>query len=158
MRRLGPLTVAWLLAACATAPDAALPPEIRWGVDECSRCHMILSEERFAAAARSETGEEARFDDLECAADYLAAGGAGGWTTWVVTDAGWRRAGDAWLVYEQDLVTPMGSGLVAYASEQAARDRALAPGSQVLRWQELTGAAGEPPDVAAPTREHPTAE
>src|SRR5581483_10249162 len=119
-----------LLLACASTP--AGPPVVHWGVDECSHCHMILSEPRYAAVARSANGEEAR----------------GKWTIWAHASAGdaWLPAATAWFV-PAGAHTPMGSGLLAFADRGAAA--AVAPaGVTPLDWQALlarTGARGSHP-------------
>ena len=61
----GLLVLAGLLAACGS-PDPEAPPEIAYGLEECSHCRMIISEERFAAATRTAGGAVARYDDVGC--------------------------------------------------------------------------------------------
>ena len=141
-RRRAPLALlaaAWL-GACAGG--AAGPPAVRWGVDECSHCHMILAEERFAAVGRSAAGEEVRFDDLECAARFLADRAAESWTAWAHDSAGpeWLPAAAA-AYAATDTVTPMGSGLLAFASAEAAR---AAGGGEPLGWSDVRARAALP--------------
>ena len=125
------------LAACAAAP--AGPPQVSWGVDECSHCHMILSDQRYAAVARAADGEEARFDDVGCLVGFLAEREASGWQAWVRTgdDGQWLAAGAAWFARLESQRTPMGSGVVAFASPAGAR----AAGGAPLRWPELVASA-----------------
>lgn len=126
-----------LLASCARSTIDG-PPELRPGRDECAHCGMLLSEDRCAAAMlldRAGSRVQAVFDDLGCLLDYEREleGQAG--------DRVVRRYvrdydGRTWLDAEQAviiaapptaLVTPMGSGLVAFASQPAAakaRERA----------------------------------
>lgn len=138
-----------LLLACASTP--AGPPVVHWGVDECSHCHMILSEPRYAAVARSANGEEARFDDLGCMAAWRVAEARGKWTIWAHASAGdaWLPAATAWFV-PAGAHTPMGSGLLAFADRGAAA--AVAPaGVTPLDWQALlarTGARGSHPSTS----------
>lgn len=118
--------------ACATSP--AGPPEVRWGVDECSHCHMIVGEPRFAAVARGPAGEEARFDDLGCAVGWHTGGDRRGWRLWVHEAGGerWLDAAAARFVRDDRLATPMGSGLTAHVVG------ALPSGRAALTWRELT--------------------
>ncbi len=48
-----------LLAACG-GDDAPAPPEIQYGLEECGFCRMIISEEKYAAAAVDEAGAATR--------------------------------------------------------------------------------------------------
>jgi copper chaperone NosL len=134
-RAIGALVLAVVLAGCAAA--AAGPPGVHWGIDECSHCHMILSEPRYAAVARSAAGEEARFDDLGCLRDWRRAHATESWDVWVHDARGeqWLPAASAWFV-DTDTRTPMGSGILAFPDEAAARGVAAKAGP--LRWSELT--------------------
>jgi copper chaperone NosL len=132
------LAAAALLAACAA--DPLLPPSVRWGLDECTHCHMTLGEERFAAVARSEAGAEARFDDLGCVARFLGETSSGErWQVWAhdARGTGWLPAESAWYSQNPGLATPMGSGLRAWRS----RESAVEAGGEVLSWGELPASA-----------------
>jgi copper chaperone NosL len=127
-----------LLVACAAAPPG--PPVVHWGVDECSHCHMILSEPRYAAVARSTAGEEARFDDLGCMRAWrseLPTGARDAWTVWVHASVGeaWLPASVAWFV-AAGAHTPMGSGLLAF-TDRAAAAAAAPAGALPMSWQDL---------------------
>jgi len=128
------MLLAVLLAGCAAA--AAGPPQVHWGVDECSHCHMILSEPRYAAVARNATGEEARFDDLGCLRDWWPAHSSERWDVWVHDARGeqWLPSASAWFA-DTDTHTPMGSGILAFLDEAAAESAAAKAGP--LRWSEL---------------------
>jgi copper chaperone NosL len=126
--------------ACASGPPA--PPTVHWGSDECSHCHMILSEPRFAAVARHAGGGEARFDDLGCLARWWRAAAQEGWRVWVRDAEGdaWIDADAAWFVQVPGRSTPMGSGLTAHASRAAAEAVIdAASGAALRRWPELQG-------------------
>jgi copper chaperone NosL len=139
------LALALVLAACSAS--TAGPPEVRWGVDECSGCHMILSSPEYAAVARSAGGEEARFDDLGCLAGWLAGiAGAETWQVWV-HDANadrWHPAAEAWYARAEGRATPMGSGITAHATEAAAQ--AASPRGEPFRWSELLANHSQPQD------------
>jgi len=141
------MLVAVALAACATR--VAGPPEVHWGVDECSRCHMILSEPRYSGVARGPAGEEERFDDLGCMVAFLAEGRPAEWTAWVrdaATDR-WVPASSSWYARGGATHSPMGSGVVAYASRDAATKAAGA--AAPLSWTELLAARGSRPSVSS---------
>lgn len=143
LSRSWPALLAVLALACAGS--ATGPPVVHWGIDECSHCHMILGEQRYAAVARSAAGEEARFDDLGCFARFVA-GSAEPWQAWVQDSggAGWIPAESATYLRQDGLSTPMGSGLTAHASAAAATAAArggAAPGAQELTWVQMLAAA-----------------
>ena len=134
-----------LLAGCGDGADTSQPPEILYGQDVCDECNMIISEEKFASAYWTADGEPRRFDDLGEMMAYLGdhpdetiA------TAWVhdLNSAAWLAAGDAWYVMNSGLTTPMGTGIVALDSEEAAN--ALAFGqdlAMVMRFDELLAKA-----------------
>ena len=130
-----------LLASCAARQEG--PPTVRWGVDECSQCHMILGDERFAAVARDEAGEEARFDDLGCLLRWSESH-TGAWKTWAHDAAGtdWLDAEAAFYTRNATLATPMGSGLRAWSSREAA----IGSGDLIGSWRDLraAGSASQP--------------
>jgi copper chaperone NosL len=135
--------MAWLgvvvTAACASPP--AGPPVVQWGIDECSHCHMIVGEARFAAASRGPAGEEARFDDLGCLVAWAATAPAG-WQVWVHDAAGegWLDATSAAYLHVPGRATPMASGLSAHVDAAAAAlvaSAAGAPEAKILGWRDL---------------------
>ncbi len=132
-------------AACAGPAATGAPPEIWFGEHECDRCRMIVGDERLAAAAVG--GDETlRFDDLGCLLAKLEARSGTEWRVWVrdYAGGGWLQAEAGWFAATEDLVTPMGSGLAAFARPEGARSLAVERGGRVVRWDELVrGSVGE---------------
>lgn len=133
-----------LTVACGAASGG--PPEVAYGLEECARCRMIISEEAHAVAVVARDGTIWKLDDLGC---LLAA--REDWNrekarVWVhdVESAEWLDARSAHFVRQDPATTPMGSGLVALATEEQA-DRRTADGESIYDWQELVslGAALE---------------
>lgn len=125
MTRLA-LALALLLAGCpGEAPRADAPPDVRYGVDPCDRCAMIVSEERFAAAYVTPSGEARRFDDLGCLTAFLVERPEPVAEVWVHDDdsRAWARGREAWFARSPTLITPMGTGLIAVRDEARARAR-----------------------------------
>jgi copper chaperone NosL len=152
---------AWMLAVAALvacASPVAGPPEVHWGVDECSRCHMILSEPRYAGVARGSAGEEERFDDLGCMVAFLNEGKPADWTAWVhdATTDTWVSASSSWYARAGATHSPMGSGIVAYASREAATKAAGA--SAPLSWTELLAGNGSGPAMSSFSFSHSSTE
>lgn len=120
------LLLALLLLGCpGEAPSADGPPDMRYGVDPCARCAMIVSEERFAAAYVTSSSEVRRFDDLGCLTAHLVERPEPVAEVWVHDDAtrAWVRGREAWFARSATLITPMGTGIVAVRDEAAARAR-----------------------------------
>ena len=118
------------VAGCpGEAPRADAPPDMRYGLDPCDRCVMIISEERFACAYVTPAGEARRFDDLGCLTAFLVERPEPVAEVWVHDDEtrGWLRGREATYVRTSG-ITPMGTGLVALADPAKARAR----GSEVL--------------------------
>lgn len=132
-------------AACGGAPEASGPPELLYGVEECDRCRMILSEPRYAAAAQAPDGAELAFDDLGCLVRSLDPQAAEGWRAWVHdhSTGEWLTAGEAVYVESPDLPTPMGYGLAAFARRSEAERFGREHQGALLSWQQVLARAGE---------------
>lgn len=93
--------------------------------DMCAFCRMAVSDQRFACEIVTESSEALKFDDIGCLDHYLKA------KPGTVTVAeifykdyaskNWVRASAATIV-ETDVMTPMGSGKVAFADPRAAAE------------------------------------
>lgn len=127
------------LTACGGAPLSG-PPTLHLGRDECAGCGMIISEERSAAALLMEEGGERRhlvFDDIGCMLDYEREHAAGARVIErYVHDYGsreWGPGGSAVFLIAEDgkLATPMGSGIVAFLSGEAAERQRTSSGGRV---------------------------
>ncbi|MCP4248222.1 MAG: hypothetical protein GY778_14345 [bacterium] len=136
-----------LLAGCGGEPSSG-PPEIRYGLEECDYCRMVISQEKFAAAIVDEAGSATRFDDVGCLVDYRRERPATANNVWVHDHAGggWIAAEPAWFVRDPRGLTPMGSGLTAFALRPDAEAFAGDRGWQVMGWPEI---------LERPTREWP---
>ncbi len=132
-----------LLLACAGPAATDAPPEIWYGEHECDRCRMIVADERLASAAVAD-GETLRFDDLGCLLAKLAERPETEWRVWVrdYAGGGWLDAGSARFAATEALVTPMGSGLAAFARPEDALALVAERGGRVVGWNELVEGSG----------------
>jgi len=138
-----------LLASGCRRTQAEGPPDLRVGRDECAECGMLISEDRCACAFLIEyrgSREYAMFDDLGCMLDYEHDGRDG-----VRIIRGYVRDHDSRLWVQSDqavflfadrekLLTPMGSGVVAFSSADAAGPTREAVGGDLMGWSELVPA------------------
>ncbi len=133
------LGTAALVALACGDPHALAPPEIRYGLEECGFCRMIVSEERYASAVVDEAGTASPFDDVGCLLNHLTERPAAPKRVWVHDHAGggWIAAEQAWFVRDPQGATPMGSGRVAFASRDAAAAFARDLGVDVVGWTAL---------------------
>lgn len=135
------------LSACG-GRDLSGPPELRAGRDECAECGMIIADDRACAAVLVEVAghrEHRIFDDLGCLVDFMDARGGGGVLEgWAVDHAGgeWLplKGAHYLLADSRRLMTPMGSGFVAYADPAAAQSGATEFGGRVVSFDDLAGA------------------
>ncbi len=127
-----------LLTSCGTEPTGG-PPEIQYGLEECGHCRMIISEEKFAAATVDQIGTGTPFDDVGCLVDHLRELSAAPENVWVHdhADGGWISAEPAWFVRNPRGTTPMGSGLVAFASRSKAEAFGSEQAAVVATWTQV---------------------
>lgn len=109
-----------LLAAGCGGGDRG-PAPIAYGEDACDQCRMIISEAPYAAEARFGPGQVEKYDDIGCLGERLfdAPAPAEMWVADHVTGRLTPLAAVA-LVHVQDLKTPMGSGVAAFADRAEA--------------------------------------
>ncbi|MDX1614372.1 MAG: nitrous oxide reductase accessory protein NosL [Candidatus Promineifilaceae bacterium] len=108
--------------ACEPAKVTLQPPEIRYGEDSCDQCRMIISEARYAAAYLTADGQPRRFDDIGGMLAYQRDSTDDVASAWVhdYQTAAWIAAEEATYVVAGEY-TPMGSGIVAFATAETAR-------------------------------------
>lgn len=126
-----------LLSSCSQQPA-----EIHYGSDECAHCKMMITDDRFAAQAVTETGKSIKFDAIECMADYAGENkselqSAELWVSDFNNPGEWININNAFLIKSEVINSPMGESLLAFETEQQMQDHlAEYPGKQVS-WQRL---------------------
>ena len=136
-----------LFSACAQGASSPEPPEIRYGEDICDGCSMIISDARFAEAYAHEVSperyESKAFDDIGGMLLHAQKHADDAVAEWYVHDYGseeWVDAKQATFVMSDDLHTPMGYGIIAYADATAAESTAAEVNGMVMTWDELRAA------------------
>jgi copper chaperone NosL len=119
---------ALLLVGCSEDTSLA-PPEILYGQQECERCRMIISDERFATAMIVEQPGGTRtafaFDDINCLFEHERQ--ADGWTILAryvhdVNTRQWLDTSGAVFLLSERIETPMASGVAAAAAIEGLND------------------------------------
>ncbi len=129
-----------LLVGCQ-APRTDQPPPIRYGEETCASCGMLISEDRFAAALTPAAGETKAFDDVGCLLGDLTERDRSAARVWVHDhDSGrWLEAARAVFVRSREVPTPMGGGLFAFSTPEAAARFAQDAHGTVTRFEQLAG-------------------
>ncbi|RIK36398.1 MAG: hypothetical protein DCC58_19310 [Chloroflexi bacterium] len=136
------LIASFVLASCGDEASADEPPDIEYGKTECTRCHMIISDERFAAGLVDADGKAQVFDDIGELITVVQEEGLGSSRAWVhdYDTKEWIDATQAHYVVSMDVVTPMGSGVSAFTTSEAANTFAMMRMGEIMTWDEmLTG-------------------
>ena len=127
------------LAGCGGEARADKPPEIKYGVDTCSRCHMIISEEKYASGLVASDGTTMIFDDIGEMIATVQTDGLNERRVWVhdFDSVEWIDGTTAFYVDSHDLMTPMGMGVVAFSSKDAAEKLAAEKSGTVRDWEAM---------------------
>jgi copper chaperone NosL len=128
-----------IATACQTTHDFERPPEIRYGEDICYQCGMIISEPRFAAAYVTRQGISKIFDDIGELLIHFDESGDDVVVFWVhdYEDGTWIRATEAYFIENQNVITPMGHGLIAFHNVDHAEALAAKLGTRSLSFDQL---------------------
>jgi copper chaperone NosL len=136
------------LAGCGSGQAKIAPPTIYYGEDICDQCGMIISDERFAAASVVELSpgrtDTHVFDDIGGMLLYQQSHPAEKVLARYVHDyntKAWLAAGDAFYVTGETIHSPMGHGVAALATQDAAAELAAAMDAEVIDYAGLTAMA-----------------
>jgi copper chaperone NosL len=130
------VVVVFGLTGCDRAADEISAPTVHYGQDVCAECSMIISDDRFAGAIglrRDGRIVHLLFDDI---GEMLAFDpGPHDGIRWFATDAttsAWLDAETAVFLRGETLMTPMGTGVGAYATREAAEKARTEYGGEIL--------------------------
>ena len=126
-----------IMAGCGTQDSD--PPRIRYGEETCDRCRMIISEKRFAAAYRTESGALRKFDDLGCAALHRKEQEETITQFWGYDyeETDWLEVRQAFLVHSSELLTPMGYGIAVLPTAEKATALAEKVDGRIVQFDQL---------------------
>lgn len=133
------LTAVFFLAACGSDVNLEEPPEIRYGEDVCEQCGMIISEARYAASYVTTDGYVRLFDDMGGMLIYDLNNQEEVHVYWAhdLNTEEWIKADEAIYVLNDDLTTPMGWGLAAFANTADAEQFMTENGGALTTWGDL---------------------
>lgn len=143
------LTGASTLMASCSQPALSGPPELKLGRHECAACGMLINEDRCSAAAivTSNGAEDyAMFDDIGCLLDYEFDKRASvSFRERFVHDhssRGWCSTPQATFLFSDPdrLPTPMGSGIIALSTKEAAVAAKERFGGEIMSYEQLVPA------------------
>lgn len=133
------LSIGPVLTACGKNASAGEPPKIVYGKDVCSRCGMIISEEKFASGIVARDGTSRPFDDPGEMIATIQEEGLGTNRAWVhdFDTTQWIDATKAFYAVSHDVVTSMGTGVVAFSSKAAAITFVASHPGEVMSWDDM---------------------
>ena len=115
------------------------PEPIDFGRDACAHCRMHISQAGFGGELRDTRGTLTKYDDIGCLLRAMVAMHREVPEAWVEdhAGAGFTPLLAATLVRANDIETPMGSRIVAFADESAAATFVQKQGGQVVALEDL---------------------
>lgn len=117
------LTLGCVVLGCAPVDDGIHPPEIDYGQDVSVGCGMIISDPAFAAGSVLKDGTVLKFDDVGDMLKFHFEHPDRQVAEYFVHDYqadAWLIADDAVFVQTDSLVSPMGYGVAAFGTREAA--------------------------------------
>lgn len=125
-----------VLSSCASNR----PAEIHYGQDHCDYCNMGIADKSFASQLITSKGKAFKFDSIECLAGFFITAettttqNATLWITNMNAPGSFVRLDSATLVMNELHKSPMGIGLLGFASDLDAKSYMADNGGQVLNW------------------------
>ncbi len=139
-RSLSAAVLALLLtssSACNVGPEP-----IRFGQDACAHCKMTITDQRFGAEIVTDKGRIFKFDDLNCAAEFIQSGKVDPNRLAFQVAVDYQRQGQliplssAFLLRHEAVRSPMRSDIAVLSSANARNQlRAALGGGVDLNWQ-----------------------
>jgi copper chaperone NosL len=128
------------LAGCGGGDgDNDGPPDISYNRENCDRCGMLIAEPKHAAALVPDEGDELHFDDVGEMVAVAQEQGVDRTRVWVHDhDTGdWTDGLAAFYVVDPLRRTPMATGVVAFATREAAEVFGAENSASASSWSEL---------------------
>ncbi|RMA58710.1 nitrous oxide reductase accessory protein NosL [Ulvibacter antarcticus] len=124
------------LGSCNTSPQP-----IEYGNDGCHYCKMTIVDRQHASQLVTSKGKAYKFDAIECMIGYLNENKNDEYAHKLVSDfvepGKLIDAQNATFLISQDIPSPMGAFLSAFASEKAAVHVQSESGGNIYNWKSL---------------------
>jgi len=134
MRIIGLIFLLLLILSCGDTHEEG-PSAIYYGEDICERCKMIISEKEFAAQYRLSDGKTVKFDDIGCMIHFMDEQKPEHLESVYVTDydsGEWVNIENGYFVHTENVITPMGYGILSLSNELTAQDLAARENGEYL--------------------------
>ncbi len=119
------------------------PEEIQYGIDQCDYCKMTIADQSFSSELITQKGKVLKYDSIEClaAADVEFVRNSqevhSRWVTDFRQPGKFLNANSASIVASDRQKSPMGVGLLAANSEQAAQQLIDEFGGRIVSMNEI---------------------
>lgn len=135
-----PLILLIIFTASSCRPS---PEPIHYGTDQCELCKMTISDQRFGAEIVLKTGKVYKFDSIECMVNYLRTQHVDSASVALLLVIDFQMPGalidarSAVYVRSDQVPSPMGADVSAYATRATALEIQSQYGGEVLSWDEV---------------------
>lgn len=137
------ILILFLFNSCSSGPDP-----LKFGIDGCDYCKMIIMNDRYGAEAITKKGKVYKFDSIECMANYIKEHpGENNYANLLTLDymqpGKFIDAKNAVFVLSEDLPSPMGLNLTSFQTEDAVNTLRNKVDGKMLKWEEVTQLVAE---------------
>lgn len=136
------MSVVILLSSCDNSPQP-----INYGEDVCDFCRMTIVDQQHAAQLVTRKGRAYKYDAIECMINDLKRWESGELEHYLVSD--FKNPGvltdakEASYLISEDIPSPMGANLSAFADEASLKKTFDSVGGQMLQWSQLLSELGK---------------
>lgn len=115
--------------------------DIRYGIDACNYCKMIIVDNKFAAETVSRKGKVLVYDAAECMLNMMNSMDESTIELMYVTDyltpGSLIDATQAYYIISENVPSPMGDNISAYSELEEAHSMMNRKGGKQIHWEEL---------------------
>ena len=118
------------------------PQPIIYNQDSCTRCKMIISDQRYGAEIITSKGKNYKYDSIECmtAALQTQETAVDVHSIWVIdfnNPEHFINAREAWYLHSSLLKSPMGLNFSAFSNQEMAQTVENVYPGEVIQWPEV---------------------